>query len=150
MEKVNDLFALDIVQMAISHIKYNSVETAASKLGSIKCPKLQQHLKNMIALATLHFINDYITIGHDTGFLERGSLRLIEKAQKLLLIKIRPQIIPIVESFIPVQDSVLMSAIGNSYGDIYQTHLEWAKTSKMNQTEHNIPNGYKELILPIL
>ena len=43
-----------------------------------------------------------------------------------------------------------MSAIGNSYGDIYETHLDWAKTSRLNKTEDAIPKGYRELILPIL
>ena len=47
-------------------------------------------------------------------------------------------------------DNYLMSAIGNSYGDIYETHLEWAKDSRMNKTEGNIPAGFHELIMPML
>ena len=43
-----------------------------------------------------------------------------------------------------------MSAIGNSYGDIYETQLEWAKTSRMNQYKDGIPKGHKEMIMPIL
>lgn len=29
-------------------------------------------------------------------------------------------------------DEEIISAIGNSYGDIYETHLEWAKNSRFN------------------
>ena len=47
-------------------------------------------------------------------------------------------------------DNDLMSAIGNSYGDIYETHLEWAKTSRLNDNKGSIPDGYIENILPIL
>ena len=45
-----------------------------------------------------------------------------------------------------------MSAIGNSYGDIYETHLRWAMGSKMNQTKLGdaIPDGYMENVMPIL
>ena len=43
-----------------------------------------------------------------------------------------------------------MSAIGNSYGDIYETHLEWAKNSRLNQNKGAIPDGYMENIMPIL
>ena len=43
-----------------------------------------------------------------------------------------------------------MSAIGNSYGDIYSTHLEWAKTSRLNDNKGSIQDGFMEYIMPIL
>ncbi len=45
---------------------------------------------------------------------------------------------------------MIVSAIGNSYGDIYETHLEWAKNSKLNKTKGNIPEGFETYIMPIL
>lgn len=49
------------------------------------------------------------------------------------------------------QDSTLNSAIGNSYGDIYTTHLEWAQTSRLNDEKNgSIPDGFMEYIMPIL
>jgi hypothetical protein len=51
---------------------------------------------------------------------------------------------------LPITDNMLMSAIGNSYGDIYETHLEWAKTSRLNDDKGSIPLGFKEYIMPIL
>ena len=64
-----------------------------------------------------------------------------------MLNTLRPQIVSLAESF-AVPDHVLCSAIGNSYGDIYETQLEWAKNSRLNK--HKIAPGFKENILPIL
>ena len=52
----------------------------------------------------------------------------------------------------PVPDEIIQSAIGNSYGDIYETHLEWAKNSRLNHTKHGdaIPDGFLEYMTPIL
>ena len=51
-----------------------------------------------------------------------------------------------------MSDNVLCSAVGNSYGDIYETHLEWAKDSRLNKTKSGdaIPDGFIEHIMPIL
>ena len=77
---------------------------------------------------------------------------MLDDALKLLLTRLRPQIVNLAETnlFLMCNDNMLMSAIGNSYGDIYETHFEWAKNSRMNRTKDAIPNGYKEFILPIL
>ena len=71
------------------------------------------------------------------------------EAIKLLLAELRPQIVSLVES-IGFPDEFLTSAIGNSYGDIYETHLNWAQNSRLNQTEDAIPDGYLKYITPIL
>ena len=49
-----------------------------------------------------------------------------------------------------IPDNFLMSAIGNSYGDIYETHLEWAKDSRMNKTPGNVPKNFHKHLMPIL
>jgi hypothetical protein len=69
----------------------------------------------------------------------------------MLNLEMRPLIIPILESA-EIPDMFLASAIGNSYGDIYETHLEWAKNSRLNHTKLGdaIPDGYMETIMPIL
>ena len=48
-------------------------------------------------------------------------------------------------------DNSILSAIGNSYGDIYEKHLELAQGSRLNQTKSGdaIPDGYIEHIMPI-
>ena len=69
----------------------------------------------------------------------------INEAIKHLLKEIRPYAISLIEGY-GIPDEELVSAIGNSYGDIYETHLRWAKDSKLNQTKLGdaIPDGYME------
>ena len=66
-------------------------------------------------------------------------------------LRIRPQALNIAEA-LDIKDEPLQSAIGNSYGDIYETHLEWAKNSRLNKTKQGdaIPDGYLEYMMPIL
>ena len=97
----------------------------------------------------LHFLKDYLGVGYESRYLNIGSTHHMNEATKILLINLRPQLIPIVEGF-GFNDSVLNSAIGNSYGDIYETHLEWAKTSRLNDNKGSIPDGFMEYIMPIL
>jgi hypothetical protein len=49
-------------------------------------------------------------------------------------------------------DEILLSAIGNSYGDIYYKHLECAMNSRLNKTKDGdaIPDGFLELMIPVL
>ena len=51
-----------------------------------------------------------------------------------------------------VSDMYLQSAVGNSYGDIYETHLRWAKESRLNSTKNGdaIPDGFMEYMMPII
>ena len=40
--------------------------------------------------------------------------------------------VPLVEAF-GFDDEIVPTAIGNSYGDIYETQLRWAKESRGNK-----------------
>ena len=66
--------------------------------------------------------------------------------------EIRPVALSIIEGTADVPDDLVLSAIGNSYGDIYETHLRWAKNSRLNKTKLGdaIPDGYMEYMMPIL
>lgn len=86
---------------------------------------------------------------YESGYFSTGSRAMVDGAIKLLLAKLRPQILPMAE-VVRHPDQLLMSAIGNSYGDIYETHLEWATTSRLNDNKGSIPDGYMEYIMPIL
>ncbi len=59
---------------------------------------------------------------------------MILQAIKTLNIQIRPYALSLIECF-RMPDEIVMSAIGNSYGDIYETHLEWAMDSRLNKTK---------------
>jgi hypothetical protein len=93
---------------------------------------------------------EYAQDGYESGYFKQGEMALINQAFKHLLKLLRPQMVPLVEGY-RLRDSVLMSAVGNSYGDIYTTHLEWAQSSKLNDEKNgSIPDGFMEYIMPIL
>ena len=104
---------------------------------------------NLCALLGLTWLQEYKANGYDAGYFQKGAQTLMDEAIKLLLAKLRPQMIPLVEQW-KFDDNVLMSAIGNSYGDIYETHLEWAKDSRMNKTPGNKPKNFDKYMMPIL
>jgi len=107
------------------------------------------HFKNYGALLGLTFLQDYKYAGYEAGYLGAGSSDLMDEAVKVLLKRIRPVAIPLVE-MVEMPDDYLMSAIGNSYGDIYETHFKWAKESRFNTGGDNIPKGWKETIMPLM
>jgi hypothetical protein len=56
---------------------------------------------------------------YEAGYFQTGTAPVLLEATKKLLIELRPQMIPLIESW-EFPDEVLISAIGNSYGDIYE------------------------------
>jgi len=148
-EQMNAVYALDIVKMAQLHIKTVTVGLGMSKMVEIKDEKLRGHVQNLMALLGLTYMQEYSSIGYESGYFQKGTTSLINQAIKVLLTRLRPQLIPLVEMS-PITDNHLMSAIGNSYGDIYETHLEWAQTSRMNDNKGSIPVGWNDYIMPIL
>ena len=94
-------------------------------------------------------MQDFLSYGYECGYFTPGANDLIDEAIKVLLKRIRPQAIPLIEIY-NFPDEYLQSAIGNSYGDIYETHFRWAKESRLNYPNGNIPPGWKEKILPIM
>ena len=55
----------------------------------------------------------------EEGYFGKGFGEFLEDALKELMVRLRPQMLPLVESF-GISDSTLNSCIGNKYGDIYQ------------------------------
>lgn len=149
-EITNNLYALDIVSMAQGHIKYVTFNIFKSKLGQFQDVNLRKHMINLCVLCGLCFLQDMKTNGYDTGYFKKGDNSLIEGAICILLKKLRPQAIPLIESAIQLPDEILCSSVGNSYGDIYETAFEWAKTSRYNKPNGNIPEGWKEYMSPII
>ena len=146
-EKINTLYAPEIVDMAKSHIMYVVFKIFLSAIEKITCPKIKGHLSNLARIYAVHQLTIDSVSCYETGFFVLGNDQLLQNAFKKLMGLIRPQIIPLIESF-GVSDSMIVSSIGNSYGDIYETQLEWARNSKLNKNP--VAKGFKEYIQPIL
>jgi len=87
--------------------------------NTYKCPKVKENLSLLAKIYALHELSlDSVPL-YETGFFSLGTAQHILEAQKQLMIQLRPQMIPLVEAF-GYPDGVLVSAIGNSYGDIYE------------------------------
>lgn len=120
-EKVNSFYAVEITQMAHSHILLVTFKIFQEYIESdkIKCPKIKENLTNLAKLlGIVELIQDSAPL-YETGYFTLGTAPLLLEAAKKLMITLRPQMIPLVESW-GLADSTLVSAIGNSYGDIYE------------------------------
>ena len=136
--------------MTQTHIRYMTYVMMTMKLHEFKDAKLRGHFVNLSVLMALRFIREFADVGFDGGYFKAGDSALINEANKIMLSKLRPQAIPLIELY-PMPDEIICSSIGNSYGDIYETQFEWAKNSRMNDPANgSIPKGFNEHILPIL
>jgi hypothetical protein len=144
---VNSQYAIEMVDLGQSHIRYITFHFYRIRVenGSIKCFNLNKALTYLCALFGLNVLNNDAKAVTQSGYFtnERPFFNFILDAIKILLKNIRPQALNIVES-LNIPDFFLQSAIGNSYGDIYETHLEWARDSNMNKSKLGdaIPEGF--------
>lgn len=121
----NTLYAMDVVKMSNDHIRFIIFwifKQRLTSIGSIKCPQLLEQLSNLCKLQGLCYLKADLKACYECGYFSHtvpvGDL--IQDAIKHLLAKIRPQAVNMVESM-GVTDEMMMSSIGNSYGDIYET-----------------------------
>ena len=156
---VNSLYAQDIVKVSQLHIKYVTFfifKRRCTDIAQVKCGNARVHLTNLCLLYGLNQLYADPAACYESGYFtdQDGQTRfshILLEALKLLNKRIRPYAIPLIES-LDFSDDILLSAIGNSYGDIYEKHLELAKDSRLNHTKAGdaIPDGYMEHIMPIL
>ena len=134
---INSVAANNIVKVSQLHIMYVTFVIFREKIEEksyLKCPNNVKNLTNLCILLGLGLINDNISTCYQSGYLQNAGVdfsSLIFEAIKIVNLRIRPVALSIVES-LPISDEALCSAIGNSYGDIYETHLEWARASRCN------------------
>ena len=56
--------------------------------------------------------------------------------------------IPLVEGFPHIAEDTSFSTIGNKWGDIYETQLEFAKNSRLNKNK--VPRYYDTIMKPTM
>ena len=153
-EFMNSVYAEDIVRLSEEHIKFITFQFFKWNVTSskIKCSNLKKTLTDLCMLNGLDLLHKDSRACYECGYFGSEPYGAwILDAIKHLNQEIRPQALNILESF-NMNDNFLMSAIGNSYGDIYETHLRWAQNSRYNKTKagDSIPDGYLEYMTPIL
>lgn len=152
---INSLNALEIIDMSQCHIRYVTFMFFRERLGIMKDANGKAILTKLCMLYGLDQLHKNNTGCYDSGYFHGQTKtpfsELILEAIKEINRQIRPYAIPLVES-LGFTDETVVSAIGNSYGDIYEQHLEWAKESRLNKTKDGdaIPDGYLKYMSPVI
>ena len=117
----NEVYQQDQITFSLYHCVYYTVWAARHYLGrnKIACPNLKRHTEQLVLLYGLIELAKDLGPLYDCGYFAPGAGAQITEAIKQLTATLRPQYIGLVESF-DIPDSVLNSAVGNSYGDIYE------------------------------
>lgn len=157
---VNSEMALDIVKVSQAHIKLVAFILFKAKIIPkndipMKTFKNKNNIEIMSYFCKLYGLvalqENKLTGLYQCGYFQAGidySDIILDAIKKMNLL-IRPNILNVLEAVASVEE-FNMSAIGNAYGDIYETHLEWAKNSRMNSNVDAIPDGYLEYMMPLL
>ena len=131
-EKMNSLYGIALVKAANLHARYLIFKIFREDVESnIKDKKIREIMNILIAMVGLHELKTDSAPLYECGYFSSGSHTVIEDALKIVYVKLRPYMVGLVECF-ERSDNSLTSAIGNSYGDIYETQLEWARGSRLN------------------
>lgn len=86
--------------MAQLHIKYVAYQIFRWKIEStVTCPKLKGHMLNLCILLGLTFLQECKSYGYDSGYFQKGATALLDDATKIMLEKLRPQIISLLDVF---------------------------------------------------
>ena len=151
-DQVNSLFALDIVKVSHDHMRFLMFNLFREGYNKLKCAENRKNSELLCILFGLTQLNLDCKNCYESGYFPATNVSdHILNAIKKVNLMLRPKILNILEAW-GVSDMFLQSAVGNSYGDIYEQHLEWAKSSRLNTTKDGdaIPDGYKEIMMPIL
>lgn len=107
--------------MVKAHMEYILFHVARTKIESTEFqdPKVKEHLILLTKISALDLLINQGAVVFDSGFFAPGSYSNLQKAQKICIENLRPQMIPIVETM-DAPDEFWPSVIGNSYGDIYE------------------------------
>lgn len=89
---------------------------------SFKDKKIIKHIKLLQRIYCLNEIIEDPQALYESGYFTKGHYTMMKQAFQESLNELRPMMIPLAESFVH-KDGYLVSAIGNSYGDIYETQL---------------------------
>ena len=138
--------------MVNAHIFYLHFHIFRTKVESIqfKDSRIKDHLNTLTKILALDHLLNGGAVVFDSGFFATGSYGHLQEAMAICIKEIRPQMIPLVESFY-FPDNYWPSVIGNSYGDIYEWQMEVAKDSRVNKhNTDNIPPYFETLMKPVL
>lgn len=150
-EKDNELFSRMKLQMIQAHIQYIQFYLYRTQLEKteIKDSRIKPILLELYRIAVLRSLLDDPGSVFESEFFVPVANSRMKSALDNLIRKVRPQLIPLVESINDVD--TLPSNIGNFYGDIYEQQLDQAMDSGMNKLDKDgVPPQWEQYIKPFL
>lgn len=135
----NEMFQQELIEMSRVHTMLITFQIFRD---GIKSSWLQEntkkHLCTLCKIFAAHDVLNDNTALYECGYFSKTSdashSELLREYLKTQLVKLRPQILSLIESF-DNNDNILNSCIGNSYGDIYENQLECAVNSELNKRD---------------
>jgi Acyl-CoA oxidase len=117
----NEIMQVDQVTFSNYHLAYFTVWAARNHLekSQIKCEKLRKHVEALISLYGLNELAKDAVPLYECGYFTAGHHSQLQDGIKFITKALRPQYVSLIEAF-DIPDCVLNSAVGNSYGDIYE------------------------------
>ena len=118
---------------------------------SLRDERIRQLLLELLRVTALKDLVGDSGLLFASGFFAPEAHALLREGLDVTIKKLRPQLVPLAEGFL-APDGLMPSSIGNTYGDIYETQLEWAQNSRMQQIDakDGRPPYFEELIKPFL
>ena len=148
--QINEEFATAIAQATRLHITYMCFKMARDHLekSAFKDLKVRGYLELCCKVFALKQLSLDRHALYESGHFKKGHSHLLETGYHEVLRKLRPQMIPLVESF-ATQSKFVPSTIGNAFGDIYELQFETAKKSRIN-AENNLNSFYQAHMKPVM
>jgi len=147
-QKHNEKYAIAVQRMIKAHIAHVMYQMARTyiKGHEFKDPKIAPLLNLCVRIFALKTLLTDTQGLYECGYFGEGSQQLVEDSLHKCLNELRPQMIPIVESF--KCDSLDHNTIGNQYGDIYELQLDTAKKTRLNKQP--VPSFYDKYMKPTM
>jgi hypothetical protein len=148
--KDNEKFARMKLDMIKSHIEYVTLHLFRTHVetSSFKDARIKGLLMECFRINAIKSLIDNCGAVYESQFFAPSAFNLMKQALDQLIEKIRPQLIPLVESY-PLGDTP--SNIGNYYGDIYEQQMEQARDSGLNKLDiGGVPPQWESYIKPFL
>jgi len=129
-EKAFLSLSTELLSASQAHCYYIIMHNYVNFLTSITCPKIKNMLSRLCCLFALsHFIE-----GNWGEIIDKDQYWVIKTCINDLLNEIRPDAVPIVDSF-DFQDYVLRSTIGRYDGNVYESLYDSAQKSILNRSD---------------
>ncbi|GAA5888994.1 hypothetical protein JCM6882_009711 [Rhodosporidiobolus microsporus] len=137
----------DIFRASTAHSQYYLVFNFAAALESPELKSniaLHKMLTTCFELFATHTMDTEAAEFLSSGYLSPKQHELLRNRVHALLGEIRPQAVPLVDSF-GIPDFLLNSALGREDGDVYPSLVRFAQHEPLNRTRFNVAIDADEL-----